>query len=62
MRVGVPRVGVAAHEVFGQDHDEALEHDQEQPLLVHVRRFQPLLHTLHGLGVVGRRVLVTFIT
>lgn len=37
--VGVAGVGVAAHEVLRQDHDEALEHDEEQPLLVHVGRF-----------------------
>lgn len=47
--VRVSGVSVAAHQVLRQDHYEALEHDQEQPLLVRVGHLQAFLHTFYCL-------------
>lgn len=49
VRVKVPSVRVAAHQVLGQDHDEPLEHDEEESLLLQIRCLQFLLQSLHKL-------------
>lgn len=43
----VSSVGVASNQMFGQNHDETLEDDQEQSFLVDIGRLQLLFHLLN---------------
>ena len=45
----VHSVSVAPHQVLGQDHDEPLEDDEEQVLLISLGSLQSLFQLLHSL-------------
>ena len=46
-RLEIHGVRVASDEMLGEDHDEPLEDDEEEILLVRLGRLQAFLHFLH---------------
>lgn len=46
IRIKISSICVASDKMFRQNHDESLEYNQKQPLLINISSFQFLLHFL----------------